>query len=228
MIRIMKIRPIQSLFFGLFVMLASCVFCPHAAQGYYNPSTGRWLSRDGLDESGGPNLNGFVQNDAVRLIDYVGLCCCCCAEFLSIEGVRTFKTPWVFGHLFKLQVGMYYPGEGTTAKGCTLKWIETIVEAGRPTKGPSDVMIDAPTSDQARFWRERKELCGTTETVSIPDAPALDRSGWHRVRTVDFEFILESSPDCACSSKSIKATAKQVLTLDNGVMDWDHSSFTTD
>jgi RHS repeat-associated protein len=36
---------------------------------YYNPSTGRWLNRDPLQEEGGSNLYGFVGNDPPRLID---------------------------------------------------------------------------------------------------------------------------------------------------------------
>jgi hypothetical protein len=41
---------------------------------FYNPSTGRWLSRDpeGEDE-GGPNLYGFVGNDPIDIGDYLGL-----------------------------------------------------------------------------------------------------------------------------------------------------------
>lgn len=40
---------------------------------YYNPSTGRWLSRDPIEESGGVNLYGMVRNNAVNLWDYLGL-----------------------------------------------------------------------------------------------------------------------------------------------------------
>ena len=40
---------------------------------YYNPSTGRWLSRDPIGEQGGPNLYGFVGNDGVNAIDALGL-----------------------------------------------------------------------------------------------------------------------------------------------------------
>ena len=40
---------------------------------YYNPETGRWLSRDPLGERGGLNLYGFVGNDAINGIDYLGL-----------------------------------------------------------------------------------------------------------------------------------------------------------
>jgi RHS repeat-associated protein len=40
---------------------------------YYNPSTGRWLSRDPIEEEGGLNLYGMVGNDPVNWIDYLGL-----------------------------------------------------------------------------------------------------------------------------------------------------------
>ena len=40
---------------------------------HYNPVTGRWLSRDPLEEHGGLNLYGFVGNDSVFQTDASGL-----------------------------------------------------------------------------------------------------------------------------------------------------------
>jgi RHS repeat-associated protein len=40
---------------------------------YYNPSTGRWLSRDPMEEQGGTNVYGFVGNDALGHFDPYGL-----------------------------------------------------------------------------------------------------------------------------------------------------------
>jgi RHS repeat-associated protein len=40
---------------------------------YYVPSTGRWLSRDPIEEDGGPSLFGFVGNDGINRIDLWGL-----------------------------------------------------------------------------------------------------------------------------------------------------------
>jgi RHS repeat-associated protein len=40
---------------------------------YYNPSTGRWLSRDPINERGGINLYGMIGNDAVNGVDFLGL-----------------------------------------------------------------------------------------------------------------------------------------------------------
>ncbi|MBI2927419.1 MAG: RHS repeat-associated core domain-containing protein [Verrucomicrobia bacterium] len=40
---------------------------------YYSPSTGRWLSRDPVGESDTPNSSLFTQNEAIDLVDYLGL-----------------------------------------------------------------------------------------------------------------------------------------------------------
>ncbi len=40
---------------------------------YYDPDTGRWLSRDPLEEAGGSNLYGFVQNTPNNATDFLGL-----------------------------------------------------------------------------------------------------------------------------------------------------------
>ena len=47
---------------------------------YYNPGTGRWVSRDPIEERGGPNLYGFVGNSPIGDLDALG--------FWKIEFVR--------------------------------------------------------------------------------------------------------------------------------------------
>lgn len=39
---------------------------------YYDASTGRWLSRDPIEEQGGLNLYGFVRNDPISDFDALG------------------------------------------------------------------------------------------------------------------------------------------------------------
>jgi RHS repeat-associated protein len=39
---------------------------------YYHPQTGRWPSRDPIEEDGGLNLYGFVRNNAANTIDLLG------------------------------------------------------------------------------------------------------------------------------------------------------------
>jgi RHS repeat-associated protein len=47
---------------------------------YYNADTGRWINRDPIQEFGGMNLYGYVENGPVTFYDYLGLECCknCC------------------------------------------------------------------------------------------------------------------------------------------------------
>jgi RHS repeat-associated protein len=40
---------------------------------YYDPKTGRWPSRDPIEEQGGLNLYGFIGNDGINTIDILGL-----------------------------------------------------------------------------------------------------------------------------------------------------------
>ena len=40
---------------------------------YYDPITGRWLSRDPIEEEGGTNLYSFLENDVIASIDVLGL-----------------------------------------------------------------------------------------------------------------------------------------------------------
>ncbi len=40
---------------------------------YYDPKTGKWPSRDPIEEEGGMNLYGFVGNDAISAWDALGL-----------------------------------------------------------------------------------------------------------------------------------------------------------
>lgn len=49
------------------------LFAAPVAQAFYNPSTGRWLSRDPIEEKGGLNIYEFVKNDAGNKTDTLGL-----------------------------------------------------------------------------------------------------------------------------------------------------------
>src|SRR5215469_1928156 len=57
------------------VMLTSAVafLAASNAQAYFDPSTGRWASRDPIAERGGFNLYSFAENDAIDHPDYLGL-----------------------------------------------------------------------------------------------------------------------------------------------------------
>lgn len=56
----------------LLLALFMAGFAP-VAEAFYNPSAGRWLSRDPIQEQGGLNLHGFVSNDPENYNDWLGL-----------------------------------------------------------------------------------------------------------------------------------------------------------
>ena len=64
---------------------------------YYNPSTGRWPSRDPIQEQGGLNLYGFVGNSPIIHIDRMGMesigpnilsICASCAQSLIFNAIQ--------------------------------------------------------------------------------------------------------------------------------------------
>jgi RHS repeat-associated protein len=75
---------------------------------YYNSSTGKWLSRDPAEEDdGGPNLYGFIGNNAVSGIDFVGLLCPCDVQSFSIKSrkwIGNLPAKWtIFGYSKQLK-----------------------------------------------------------------------------------------------------------------------------
>lgn len=52
--------------------ILACLLVGQDLLAYYNPATGRWLSRDPVEEQGGLNLYGFVGNNAINQTDYLG------------------------------------------------------------------------------------------------------------------------------------------------------------
>jgi uncharacterized protein RhaS with RHS repeats len=63
---------------------------------YYDPLTGRWLSRDPNEEKGGMNLYGILANNAVNQIDILGQQKGLLAGFdISITTERNFHSPLV-------------------------------------------------------------------------------------------------------------------------------------
>jgi hypothetical protein len=66
----MKTTLSRALWLNCLLLLLAGVF---PAQAFYNPTKGRWLSRDPIAEEGGINLNGFIENDPVAAFDPFGM-----------------------------------------------------------------------------------------------------------------------------------------------------------
>ena len=99
------------------ILLACCLFWLGTSPGgwcFYNPTTGRWLSRDPIDESGGLNSYGFAGNDSVGAIDPVGLviACHCPEAYFKENGI----TPGMYtksGDTYSAIAGGRGPTSGT-------------------------------------------------------------------------------------------------------------------
>ena len=85
----------------MLTLLLLCVSLAREAQAFYNPSTGRWLSRDPItdeqglniaEQIGGPNIYGFVGNNPLNQEDNLGL------AFYAVDGTWMNATkganPW--------------------------------------------------------------------------------------------------------------------------------------
>ncbi len=109
----------------------ACVmwFTSQEAQAFYNPSTGRWLSRDPIEERGGLNLHGFVGNDPIARFDQdgrqfageplgLGMACICWAKIKCELGS---SLTWISGTIGPITWGSnygVYDCKVVSLKGC--------------------------------------------------------------------------------------------------------------
>lgn len=77
------------------VLALFCLFSVSTALAYYDPRTGRWLSRDPIEERGGANLYGFVGNNPVGQFDPLGL------DFIAVGTRDVQGASWLpgFNHM---------------------------------------------------------------------------------------------------------------------------------
>jgi hypothetical protein len=61
-------RPNLKVLWAMMLLLSAV-----SVQAFYNPTTGRWLSRDPIQEAGGLNHYGYVDNDPLNSVDPLGL-----------------------------------------------------------------------------------------------------------------------------------------------------------
>jgi RHS repeat-associated protein len=64
---------------------------------HYDPTLGRWLSRDPMKERGGYNLYGYVQNNSINIVDLNGLI----GLNLSFRGCNQAQRDWAEGNCIR-------------------------------------------------------------------------------------------------------------------------------
>jgi len=78
---------------------------------FYNPTLGRWINRDPIEEAGGINLYGFVGNSPNNRVDALGLKFKCGVQNLIITYLRfKFGIGWGF-HKFNVTAILKFYGE---------------------------------------------------------------------------------------------------------------------
>lgn len=83
-----------------------------SADAFYNPAVGRWISRDPIEEKGGPNVYGFVRNRPSLAVDKLGRQECDCGENVSRAVTKTLSDVSYYYH--------NWPGSDQVA---ACKWI---------------------------------------------------------------------------------------------------------
>ena len=98
---------------------------------YYNPSTGRWLSRDPAEENeGGPNLYALVGNDSIQSSDPLGL-----ATYQAANSI------WTGANLWQAQVwsscGCHFGLVNIGTISIPLAWIDASPTSSLATAAPA-------------------------------------------------------------------------------------------
>jgi hypothetical protein len=90
-----NVKPII-LAFGLGLLL----IVPQKSSGFYNPSTGRWISRDPAEEEGGPSLYAFAENSPAEQSDFLGLWASADHKSLTRDSLSRSRMSGVLGDYF--------------------------------------------------------------------------------------------------------------------------------
>ena len=91
---------------------------------WYDPVTGRWPSRDPIEERGGINLYGFVGNDGVNKRDVLGLRNQGeCIWHLFMGHATTHERPAV-ERLAQMDFSQFRPGDRCAFVTCNHEWVD--------------------------------------------------------------------------------------------------------
>ena len=122
---------------------------------YYNPSTGRWLSRDPAQEAqGGPNLYGFADNDPIDNADELGLLVgnvtvSPWAPYVRNGFQKGYWTRYARGWL----VGLTWtpPTSGAWANACSCKPCQKVIWIQDVSYGRGPFQTDWGDADYAKY-----------------------------------------------------------------------------
>jgi len=146
---------------------------PDYTYRYYDPQTGRWPSRDPIEEDGGANLYGFVGNSPINVFDLLGL------DYWTDE-----KSPDAFTGPFAINSGID-SGYAASVAGNLL--VKIVHEADKKIRGE-----DAARSTAANLiWTKpcgKDTLKEATATARPSDGSTAYLSGENGMMVVEFRY----------------------------------------
>jgi hypothetical protein len=189
-----------------------------------SPLAGRFLGRDPIKYEDGWNI--YELYVGLSSVDSSGECvkCCCCAENISIRATimpnkPTDGLPPRCGTWINVTFSMSFINDNTEGD-CSMEWLES---SNMPVVGVKpgewkDMMTLMPLPYDLEPWNKRKKTCPSSENVLIYDPAELAIiPGRNANRVSTFIWVLKSAPDCPCNKKEVWASARQWLTITNGV-----------
>jgi hypothetical protein len=201
----------------------------HYGRRYYNPSTGRWLSRDPIGEGGGRNLYAFLGNNSVNSIDFLGelpfKTCGCCECAVDIRLTEIEPKPYPLNRypatFFMIEINLEYNPWVRDAEA-TYKWEEYsnrppdnwVRKGAKPNQWYNIFELD-PTSITDN-WKSRDRSCRPSvgRVVWDHDWPSADPN--RPQRTLHLKWTVTNPPECGCKKPFVSATAVQTS---NGAKD---------
>lgn len=165
---------------------------------YYDPVTGRWPSRDPIEEEGGINLYGFVGNDGVNWVDCLGL-------RLTVKGNEDYRKAIeailkklcdsaTVDNNGKVTIGKDAGGDGDSEGCCCLKKLvendfdNTIQNHGDAVGGDDRSPVTSPDQPGNGVWdsepyRDNKGTPGKpTSTNLLFDPTLIPEESWDGIK----------------------------------------------
>jgi len=169
---------------GVAAVLALVVWLvlPQRAHCFYNPSTGRWLSRDPLEETGGANLYGCTGNDPIAVIDVLGM------DFIAIADRPVDPLPGAIYH-YSVQYWETFDCPPSNDEVSISEWLKRHTATKR---GSTELLVDEGWKVWRLYGKKWKvestsvsvikySDTGTSFSLIYLDRPELVRTMWTKI-----------------------------------------------
>ena len=189
---------------------------------YYDPVTGRWPSRDPIEERGGVNLYGFVGNDGVNRLDYLGMRIQQ-GQVLDVKcggffGIRAKKAGTITIDIYRVMpVGLaentydrlFQRGGGAElqatwketdnccCEGSDYRWIQTVTKDSKPLNDEIVPYLDDSNGTSPYYYKKANPIFRDTPWVPVADLLPFTNMG-----KKNGKFTIKLKLDLVCASNN--------------------------